>query len=208
MYIVFEWTVGTGKTTQSKMFVSWIQTHYPDKPVLWTREPGWSQIADDIRTIVQATPYTEDMDPVCEAYLYASSRAQTLRSLVDPLLSQWGIVVSDRSFCSSIAYQWVWLGLWFDTIMDINRVAIQWHIPDLIFYIDLDPALWLSRTFDQAWDKHESKSVDFFQQVREGYHRLGQQNILKNKRHMIDGNRAIADIHDDICQTIKPLLMI
>ena len=206
MYIVFEWTEGTGKTTQSKMLVSRLKKQYPDKTVLWTREPGWSQIADDIRQLVQATPYIEDMDPVCEAYLYASSRAQTLRSVIWPTLSAWGIVIADRSFCTSVAYQWFWLGLWFDIIMDINRVAIRWYIPDFIFYIDLDPALGLRRAFDQLWDKHESKSVEFFQKVRVWYQRLSQHDIFRDRRHRIDGNYPIDEVHQDICQTLKPLL--
>jgi dTMP kinase len=203
MYIVLEGMVGCGKTTQSKMLVSWLQRRYPNRDVIRTREPWWSQIADDIRKLVQATSYTEDMDPVCEAYLYASSRAQTLRTVVWPALSQGAIVVSDRCFCTSIAYQWVWLGLGFDTIMDINHIAIKWYIPDLVLYMDIDPVVALTRTSDHAWDKHESKPIDFFHAVIDGYHQLATHHMRSNQWHTIDGNRDIDLIHTDICQIVS-----
>ena len=120
-YIVFEGVVGTGKTTQSKRLVEELKKQFPEKEVIWTREPGGSEIAEAIRTLVQATPFTEKMDPMCEAYLYASARAQSLRTVVLPVLAKGGIVVADRSFCSSVAWQGFGRGLGFETKIRAER---------------------------------------------------------------------------------------
>jgi len=59
MYICFEWTVGTGKTTQSKILHDYLQKKYPDREVIRVREPGKTPIAEAIRTLVQWTPFDE-----------------------------------------------------------------------------------------------------------------------------------------------------
>ena len=85
MYIAFEGIVGTGKSTQSKKLYDFLKEQYPSKEVIWTREPGGTEIAQKIRECVQGTEYGEEMGPVCEAYLYAASRAQALRTVVKPV---------------------------------------------------------------------------------------------------------------------------
>ena len=104
-YIVFEGIVGTGKTTQSKKLYQYFKKQYPRKKIIWTYEPGDSEIANEIRKIVQGTNFNEKMDSICEAYLYASSRAQTLRTIIKPVLEKNGIVIADRSFITSLAFQ-------------------------------------------------------------------------------------------------------
>ncbi len=105
MYIVLEGVVGTGKTTQAKKLHTYFQALYPEKEVIIVREPGGTEIAETIRNVVQAQLFTEKMHPLTDAYLYASSRAQSLHSLVKPVLDNGGVVIADRSFGSSLAYQ-------------------------------------------------------------------------------------------------------
>lgn len=78
---------------------------YPDRKVILVREPGSTLIAQEIRLLAQAREFEEEMDPVCEAYLYAAARVQLLHTVVSEVLDQGGIVISDRSFVSSLAYQ-------------------------------------------------------------------------------------------------------
>ncbi|MBP7859547.1 dTMP kinase, partial [Patescibacteria group bacterium] len=139
LYIAFEGVVACGKTTQSKLLQKNLQNRFPNKQNIWTREPGGSEISDAIREVVQATPFVEEMDPVCEAYLYAASRAQTLRNVVFPTLTQNGIVIADRSFVTSLAFQGFARGLGIEVVLGINEIAIEGFIPDLVFYINLDP---------------------------------------------------------------------
>lgn len=105
MYLVFEGIVGSGKSTQSKRLVEYLRQKYPEREVLHVREPGSTPIAEDIRHLAQGKEWDEVMDPLTNAYLYAAARAQTLRTVVTPALRNGKIVVSDRSFLSSLAYQ-------------------------------------------------------------------------------------------------------
>lgn len=105
MYIVFEGMVGSGKSTQSKKLFEYLQVKYPERKIIHVREPGSTIIAQEIRLLAQSRVFEEEMDPICEAYLYAASRAQSLRHMVKPTLDAGGIVIADRSFISSLAYQ-------------------------------------------------------------------------------------------------------
>ncbi|MBN2367802.1 dTMP kinase [Candidatus Woesearchaeota archaeon] len=168
-YIVFEGIVGTGKTTQAKKIFEFLKKAFPGRKIILTREPGGSEIAESIRKVVQATKFKEDMNPVTEAYLYASSRAQTLRTVVKPVLDEGGIVISDRSFISSVAYQGTARGLGLNEVLEINRYALGDILPDMIIYFNIDPEIGTKRTFDKSGDKFENEDVDFFRNVHDGY---------------------------------------
>ena len=187
IYIVFEGVVGTGKTTQSKRLVEELKQRYADREIIWTREPGGSEIAEAIRVLVQGTIFNEPMDPICEAYLYASARAQSLRAVVAPVLQRGGIVVSDRSFCTSIAWQGFGRGLELETILKINDSAVKDVLPDMIIEMDLDPEIGLKRTFDARGDKFETMPIDFFRSCVTGYHALAEHALTKDRWRKVDG---------------------
>src|SRR3989338_5871436 len=117
-YIVLEGVVGCGKTTQAKKLYEHLKKNYPGREIILTREPGGSEIAERIRTLVQGTEFSEVMTPECEAYRYAASRAQTLRSIVSPTIQRGGTVISDRSFLSSMAFQGAARGLGTETVLE------------------------------------------------------------------------------------------
>lgn len=106
MYIVFEGIAGAGKSTQSKYLVEYLKNNYPEKEIVLVHEPGSTPIAQDIRVLAQAKHWENDnMHPLTNAYLYAAARAQLLHTLVIPELQSGKIVIADRSFVSSLAYQ-------------------------------------------------------------------------------------------------------
>jgi dTMP kinase len=86
MYIVFEGVVGTGKSTQAKSLLAYLQGKYPEKEVVLVREPGGTAIAESIRTLVQATEFDEEMHALTDAYLYAAARAQLIHTYIKPVL--------------------------------------------------------------------------------------------------------------------------
>ncbi len=203
MYIVFEGIVGSGKSTQSKKLVEFLRQKYGQEQIIHVREPGSTPIAEDIRHLCQGKEWeNEKMHPLTNAYLYTAARAQTLHTVVGPALDRGQIVVSDRSFLSSCAYQGEaqWLGI--DTILSINVDAIEWLMPDIIFYMDIDVETSLSRTFDATWDKWEKMWKDFFQKIVLGYEKCEKLDIMKNRFIRIDANRDPESIFQDIFSKI------
>ncbi len=201
-YIVFEGVVGTGKTTQSKRLAEDLKKRYPNRPVLWTREPGGSEIAEAIRALVQATSFQERMDPICEAYLYAAARAQSLRAVVMPVLKQHGIVIADRSFCTSVAWQGFGRGLGIDMVLDINLRAIGECLPNIVLEMDLDPTIGLKRTFDAKGDKFETMPREFFDKCVAGYRALSEHPILKSAWRRIDASGTQDEVFEKITATL------
>ncbi|MFA5946014.1 MAG: dTMP kinase [Patescibacteria group bacterium] len=206
MYIVFEGLLGTGKTTQSKALVESLKARFPERKVIWTREPGGSDIAEAIRLLVQATPFNEEMDPICEAYLYASARAQSLRRVVKPVLNAGGIVISDRSFCTSVAWQGFGRGLGLETVLGINAKAIEGLLPDLVIQLELDPAMALARTSDARGDKFETQPLDFHERCAEGYKALARHPLLKDRWRVIDASGTTEQVQQTILETLSKIL--
>jgi dTMP kinase len=204
MYIVFEGIVGSGKSTQSKKLVEFLRQKYGNEKILHVREPGSTPIAEDIRQLAQAKEWeNEKMHPLTNAYLYVAARAQTLHAVVEPALASGQIVVSDRSFLSSCAYQGEaqWLGI--DTILSVNQDAIRGILPDIVFYMDIDVETSLSRTFDTAWDKWEKMGADFFRSIARGYDKCEKLDIMKNRFIRIDASGSQEEIFERIVKQLK-----
>jgi dTMP kinase len=182
VYIVFEGIVGTGKTTHSKRFASYLQQKHKDRKVIYVREPGGSEVADAIRKLVQGTGFVEDVSAVCETYLYAASRAQILRTIVGPTLTKGGIVISDRSFLTSMAYQGYARKYGIKQVYNINKHAIKGFTPDLVVYLTTNniPEA-VKRTFDPKGDRWERMPSDFFREVVKGYEMISKQKMFNNK---------------------------
>ncbi len=203
MYIVFEWTVGTGKTTQSKMLIEHLKSLYPDKEVLRVREPGKTPIAEAIRTLVQWTAFEEEMNALCEAYLYSAARAQLINTVIKPALARWAIVVSDRSFWSSLSYQWYAKEMWIETIWEVNKPIVKDYLPDIVFFFDMPVDIGLSRTFDGAGDKHELNGKEFFEKAHEWYLQCLADTRFAKKSIKIDALGTKEEVFERIIKNIK-----
>lgn len=202
MYIVFEWTVWTGKTTQSKIIAEYFTKQYPDKEVLWVREPGTTEITEAIRTLVQGTVFTEEMDPICEAYLYSAARAQLINTVIKPALDRWAIVISDRSFRSSLSYQW-YAKMWsIEMIWEINKPIVEVCLPDIVLFFDMPVDIWLSRTFDGDGDKHELNSKEFFEQAHQWYLQCVKDARFAKKAIIIDALGTKEEVTERIISQI------
>jgi len=206
LYIVFEGMSGCGKTTQAHLLQEALTKEYSEEQIIYTYEPGGSEIANAIRVLVQGTEFQEKMDPLCEAYLYSSSRAQTLSIIVKPHLENNGVVISDRSFVTSLAFQGYSRGLGFFKILEINKSALEIAFPNLVIYLDIDPSIGLNRMFDHKGDKFENEAIEFYQKVREGYYQISELEIFKDRWLTINVNdQTIENIHKIIMDNILPL---
>ena len=188
MYIVLEGIVGSGKTTQVKRLVEYFRSQ--GKSVVHVREPGTTPIAEDIRYLAQSKEWTDEkMHPLTNAYLYAAARAQTLQTVAYPALERGDIVISDRCFLSSCTIQGEaqWLGI--NKVLWINKEAVGKILPDIIFYLDVDIDLALSRTFDEGWDKFEKEGREFYQKIIRGYEKVSKWKKLEGRFVRIDASR-------------------
>lgn len=206
MYIVFEGVAGSGKSTQSKKLHNYLKELLPEQEITWTREPGGTEISETIRTAVQGTVYEEKMHPITDAYLYASSRAQALRSIVEPVLNNGGIVISDRSFVTSLAIQGHAQGHGIDRVLKINESAIEGFTPDYVFLVDINTETAKQRQFDGDGDKWEKMNLDFHLNVNEGYKKVATLPMFQGKWITIDGNKTENEVFEEIKRIIQKIL--
>jgi len=172
MFITFEGPEGSGKTTQSvKLKDALVERGYT---VLWTREPGGTPIAEQIREVLHR-PDNQEMAPTAEILLYSASRAQHTVEQIRPALAAGQVVLCDRYYDSTLAYQGYGRGLDLKMLRTITEFATDGLAPDLTLYFEIDPEEGLMRRQrDHAaeWNRLDGETLAFHRRVHEGYHRL------------------------------------
>ena len=163
------------------------------------REPGGTGISERIRSLLLHE--TEVMDPVTELLLFSAARSQLIQEKVLPLLKDDKIVILDRFFDSTTAYQGYGrrsAGL--DSINVLNDLATHHTVPDLTFYLKIDPKEAEKRTAGTLKDRMENSGAQFFSDVSKGYDELAK----KEKRiHSIDATLSPQEIHTQIIDIIE-----
>ena len=201
MFITFEGGEGTGKTT----LINRLKKHFEEqgKVIVVTREPGGSMITEKIRNLL-LDPKNTDITYHTETLLYAASRAQHLDEVIIPALKENKLVLCDRYLDSSLAYQGYARKLGYDFVLKINNYATR-YIPDITFYIDLDPNIGLNRILNRInKDRLDMEEMDFHKLVREGY--LDIAKLYPNRIIKIRGNQAIESIINAVLSEIKERL--
>ncbi|CCV65292.1 Thymidylate kinase (dTMP kinase) [Paracholeplasma brassicae] len=200
MFITFEGGEGSGKTTLIAALRSYLEEM--NLSVVTTREPGGSRIAEKIRKVILDIENT-DMTPRTEALLYAASRVQHLDEVVIPALNANQVVLCDRYLDSSLAYQGYARGLGFESVLKINTYALD-YLPNLTFYIDLDPNIGLERIKNRSQNRLDKEQLAFHLKVREGYLKLAE--LYKDRISVINGNQPIEDIIKEVLAKIKEVI--
>ncbi|MCK4450849.1 MAG: dTMP kinase, partial [Anaerolineae bacterium] len=134
MFITLEGPDGSGKTTQIRLLAEWLREQ--DYEVVLTREPGGTDIGDQIRVVLH-DPRNTAMDARTEILLYSASRAQHVAQRIRPALAAGKIVISDRYADSTLAYQGYGRGLNLETLRTITAFATGGLMPDLTLYLDI-----------------------------------------------------------------------
>lgn len=195
-FIVFEGGDGSGKTTQMEALERWMQAR--GEQVVVTREPGGTKIGARIRDVL-LDPNAAEMDARTEALLYAADRAQHVKEVIEPALKAGTIVLSDRFIDSSLAYQGAARGLGVDHILQISEWATGGLLPDLVFYLSVDPVAGLARSEGEP-DRIEREANDFHAQVAEAYLQLAQR--FPSRFVVIDASNSVSQVHAKVIQVI------
>ncbi len=197
-FIVFEGGEGIGKSTQAKLLKAWLEQE--GESVVLTREPGGSDLGVEIRKILLSHS-TGEISPRAEALLYAADRAHHVYSVIRPALAAGQVVIGDRYFDSSIAYQGAGRVLEPGEVARISRWATESLFPTLTIIIDLPAEIGLGRL--KSKDRLESQPIDFHERVRQEFLQL---SLLDPERYFIvDGNKTIEDIHSDIITRVSEI---
>lgn len=168
--ISFEGSEGSGKSTQIARLAAHLQKS--GREVISTREPGGTEIGEQIRNIIVHNSKGDEMCAETELLLFTAARAQLVREVIAPALMKGVIVLSDRYLDSSTVYQGIGRNLAADPVSQINRFAVGNVMPDLTIVIDVPEEVSLSRLKQRASDlpdRMERENIDFYKKVREGY---------------------------------------
>ncbi len=222
-FITFEGIEGSGKTTQVNLALDWLRGQssgagygaygagYSARDdgnsvnVLHTREPGGTAIGNRIRAIL-LDPLHAEMSAEAEILLYSAARAQIVRQVIRPHLEQGGIVVCDRFYDSTLAYQGYGRGLSLPDLRQITAFATGGLIPDLTLYLDIDVEAGLRRKAQTPaeWNRLEAQPLDFHHRVREGY--LALAAAEPERWRVIDADQPVDLVQEEIRRILSAVI--
>jgi dTMP kinase len=199
MFITFEGPEGSGKSSQITLLSAYLREQ--GFTVLETREPGGTQIGDQIRACLHDVANTM-MTPVAEMLLYSASRAQLLGELIRPALAAGQVVLCDRYADSTIAYQGYGRGLDLADLAHVTRFATGGLKPDLTLFLDIDVERGLARRTEggEEMNRLDLEQVSFHQRVRQGYYQLVADD--PDRWVVIDADRAIEEVQAELRQIV------
>ena len=209
MFITLEGIEGSGKTTQIKNIVEFLENKGYDCVV--TREPGGTKIGEKIRSIL-LDPENRDMEPACELLLYFSDRVQHIKELINPALSEGKTIICDRFFDATLVYQGYARGLSIDLIIKLHEMIAYGLKPDITILLDLLPEIGLSRAWEQIDNgsrsgdetRFEKETLLFHEKIRAGYLELAR---LEPKRfRIIDASKNKDQVKQQIINALTTKL--
>ena len=196
LFIVFEGLDGSGKSTQQQLLNDKLKS---DKiSSISFREPGSTIIGDKIVEILQSD---QKLSPLSELLLFYVSRSAIIEEKIKPALENYEVVICDRYFYSSIAYQGYGRGMNINFINQINDEVVKHIIPDLIFYMDINWEEKKNRKGINIKDRFEKEDRIFHDKVRSGYKALAKKDSDKWK--IIDAEEDVSKISSFIYETVK-----
>jgi len=189
-FISFEGIDGAGKSTHIESFGKLMQDRHPDRDVVMTREPGGTQLGEQLRALLLDAP----MNLETEALLMFAARREHIAQVIEPALQAGKIVISDRFTDASFAYQGGGRGLSLEKLNDLERWVqgrengslLQ---PNLTFLFDLPGAIAEARRSKaRAPDKFEKMDLSFFEKVRQEYLRRAKAD--PKRFHLVDATQT------------------
>lgn len=194
MFVSFEGADGSGKSTQAELLRAALAAE--GREVVRTREPGGTELGDDVRALVLVGPA---MGAWAEAALFAASRAQHVEEVIRPALQRGADVISDRYVDSSLAYQGIARGLGVDAVLDLNLAVTGGLLPDVTFLLLLDPGVAIGRQAEP--DRLEREGLELQAKVDAAYRELAER--FAERIVVIDAARAPDEIAREVREQLR-----
>ena len=205
LFLSFEGGEASGKSVQAQRLAEWIRAQ--GREVVSVREPGSTPVGERVRDVVlhaQEIP----LAPNAQALLYSTARAQLVRDVIRPALDAGKVVIVDRYFDSTLAYQGYGHGADLTQLRAVTDFAVGSTRPDKTFLLDLPVEVAerraASRKPGRQWDRFESEARAFHERVRDGYLRLATDE--PQRFAVIRGDRDEAAVAADIRKEVERLL--
>ncbi|HDL18250.1 MAG TPA: dTMP kinase [Bacteroidetes bacterium] len=204
LLITFEGIDFCGKSVQARLLYHRLIAYFNHDPakVLLLREPGGSEISERIRAIL-LDKSLHMMNAITEMLLYEAARSQLIAEVILPALQKNRIVICDRFFDSTTAYQGYGRGIPLDVIRNAHEIAVHGVIPDRTFVIDLDPQIALIRQekTGRARDRMELEDDEFHSKVRNGFLAIAREE--PHRISVIRGDGSANAISDQIWKIVQ-----
>lgn len=193
---------GSGKTSQAIQLAEHLRTRGHD--VLLTREPGGTDISEQIRRVLTALDNT-NMHPRTEFLLFSASRAQHVHERIRPHLESGGVAICDRFFDASLAYQGYGHRLDLEALRAITTFATDGLTPDITLLLDLPVEEGLRRReIDGNWNRLDAYDIDFHRRVRDGYLALAESQ--PERWVVIDARQPFDAVQEQLRQAVESRL--
>lgn len=202
LFITFEGIEGAGKTSSLRYLAEYF--YQLNIPILITREPGGTPLADDIRHFL-LEEHEESIEPETELLLMFAARAQHINRVIIPALQAGKLVLCDRFTDTSYAYQGAGRGIDIEKIKNLETLVQQGLTPDLTLLLDVSAEVGLKRIqVRQKADRFESETKKFFERARDKYLEMAQ--IYSERYRVIDAMQDAEQVHQQLLAAIQPVL--
>lgn len=197
-FITIEGTEGVGKSTNIAFIKRWFESK--NISLMHTREPGGTPFAEEIRELLLANR-DEVVDAKSELLLMYAARAQHVSQKIKPALEQGQWVLCDRFSDASFAYQGAGRALGLEKLVELDQWVLEGFKPDLTILLDLPVEIGLSRAQERGpVDRFEQEKIEFFEQVRQGYLQIAQQEPERVK--IVDASGSLEQVQRQIEQVL------
>ena len=203
LLITFEGIDGSGKSTQAQRLNERLQAAGQD--TLLVREPGGTPLSERVRSLLLEPDL--NVRPTAELLLFSAARAQLVAERIRPALEAGRIVICDRFYDSTTAYQGAGRGVaepkW---LQDFHRRVTDGLTPDRTYLVEVDPDTAAARRAEaaEAGDRMEAAGADFYNRVTRAYATLAEEHADRFVR--LDGHQSIEALHEAVWADVAELM--
>jgi len=203
LFITFEGIEGSGKSTQCKLLMEYLESK--GHKVSLTREPGWGAMGKLIRHLI-LDEKDLDIHPLTELYLFCADRVQHVKDFINPKLKNGEVVICDRYFDSTIVYQGYGRQLDLYTVKKLAEASTLELVPNITFLLNLPVKDGLKRLDlrDETTNRMDEEPIEFHELIRQGY--ISEATLNTNRIKIINASHEADDVQKQIRSLIDTVI--